>query len=79
MRGLIGKWRKLQGEPWVREALVSAEGKAEPVSWIEPTIAAAASVEDKARAVSRATAERYRRMAIPGLPVAAWQPEVIAV
>ncbi|NIJ31096.1 hypothetical protein FHT00_003075 [Sphingomonas insulae] len=49
------------------------------MSWIEPTIAAAASVEDKARAVSRATAERYRRMAIPGLPVAAWQPEVIAV
>lgn len=34
-RGLIAKWRKARGEPWTREALISAEGKAEPVSWIE--------------------------------------------
>lgn len=70
-RGLIAKWRKSKGEPWVREALVSAEGKAEPVSWIEARIASAASIEDEARAVSRATAERYRRMAIPGPPATA--------
>ncbi len=70
-RGLIAKWRKAKGEPWVREALVSAEGKAEPVSWIEARIASAASIEDEARAVSRATAERYRRMAIPGPPATA--------
>jgi hypothetical protein len=76
-RGLIAKWRKARGEPWVREALVSAEGKAEPVSWIESRITSAASVEDEARAVSRATAERYRRMAIPGPPAAARQAEVI--
>ncbi len=76
-RGLIAKWRKARGEPWVREALVSAEGKAEPVSWIEARITSAASIEDEARAVSRATAERYRRMAIPGPPAAARQPEAI--
>lgn len=50
---------------------MSAEGKAEPVSWIEARIASAASIEDEARAVSRATAERYRRMAIPGPPATA--------
>lgn len=70
-RGLIARWRKAKGEPWVREALVSAEGKAEPVSWIEARITSAASIEDEARAVSRATAERYRRMAIPGPPATA--------
>ncbi|WP_271300656.1 hypothetical protein [Sphingomonas sp. CV7422] len=78
-RGLIAKWRKSKGEPWVREALVSAEGKAEPVSWIEARLASASSVEDEARAVSHATAERYRRMAIPGPPVTARQAEAIGV
>lgn len=76
-RGLIGKWRKARGEPWVREALISAEGRAEPVSWIEARIASAASSEDEARAISHATAERYRRMAIPGPPAAVRQPEAI--
>ena len=76
-RGLIAKWRKSKGEPWVREALVSAEGKAEPVSWIEARMASASNVEDEARAVSHATAERYRRMAIPGPPVSSRQAEAI--
>ena len=76
-RGLIAKWRKSKGEPWVREALVSAEGKAEPVSWIEARLASASNIEDEARAVSHATAERYRRMAIPGPPVTARQAEAI--
>jgi hypothetical protein len=76
-RGLIAKWRKSKGEPWVREALVSAEGKAEPVSWIEARMTSASNVEDEARAVSHATAERYRRMAIPGPPVSARQAEAI--
>ena len=67
-RGLIAKWRKSKGEPWVREALVGAEGKAEPVSWIEPRLTSASNIEDEARAVSHATAERYRRMEIPGPP-----------
>jgi hypothetical protein len=67
-RSLIAKWRKDRGEPWTREALVSAEGKADPVSWIEARIASAAGNEDEARAASHATAERYRRMAIPGPP-----------
>ena len=67
-RGLIAKWRKSKGEPWVREALVGAEGQAEPVSWIEPRLTSASNIEDEARAVSHATAERYRRMEIPGPP-----------
>ena len=65
---LLAKWRKSKGEPWVREALVGAEGKAEPVSWIEPRLTSASNIEDEARAVSHATAERYRRMEIPGPP-----------
>lgn len=70
-RGLIAKWRKARGEPWTREALISAEGKAEPVSWIEARAKATVAVEDEAAAVSRATAERYRRMAMPGPPAGA--------
>ena len=76
-RSLIGRWRKARGEPWVREALVSAEGKADPVAWIEARVASAASNEEEARAVSHATAERYRRMAIPGPPTALRLAEAI--
>jgi len=76
-RSLIGRWRKGKGDAWTREALVSAEGKSDPVGWIEKRRAAAVSVEDEARALSHATAERYRRMAIPGPPVAARHSEAL--
>jgi len=74
-RSLVAKWRKATSEAWVREALVSAEGRAEPVSWIEARLATSRSNEDEARAVSSATAERYRRMAIPGPAAPARQLE----
>ncbi len=77
-RSLIGRWRKGKGDAWTREALVSAEGKSDPVGWIEKRKAAAVSVEDEARALSHATAERYRRMAIPGPPVTARNTEALS-
>lgn len=40
------------------------------MSWIEAKLKSHKSVEDEARAISQATAERYRRMAIPGPPAA---------
>lgn len=67
-RGLIARWRKAKGEAWTREALVSAEDKADPVSWIEARGKSSSAVEDEAAAISRATAERYRRMDMPGPP-----------
>lgn len=67
-RGLVAKWRHDRGDAWTREAIVSAEGKSDPVSWIEARRKAGAASEDEARAASSATAERYRRMAIPGPP-----------
>lgn len=77
-RSMIGRWRKAKGDAWTREALVSAEGKSDPVAWIERRRAAAVNVEDEARAISHATAERYRRMAIPGPPAAARHAEASA-
>lgn len=67
-RGLIARWQKLRGDAWTREALASAAGKTEPVSWIEARAKSAVTGADDALAVSRATAERYRRMEIPGPP-----------
>lgn len=68
-RGLIAKWIRATDEDWTLRALASAEGRADPVSWIEARLKSHKSVEDEARAISHATAERYRRMAIPGPPV----------
>lgn len=65
-RSLISKWAHKHGDLWTREALLSAEGKAEPVAWIEARARSAVASEDEAAAISRATAERYRRMAMPG-------------
>lgn len=76
-RGLIAKWAKATDEDWTLRALASAEGRADPVSWIEASLRARATVEDEARAVSHATAERYRRMAIPGPPTALRLAEAI--
>lgn len=70
-RGLIAKWRNENGESWTREAIASAAGKSDPVSWIEGRRRAQTADADEARAASHATAERYRRMAIPGPPVQA--------
>ncbi len=65
---LIAKWRRDRGEKWTNEAILSAAGKADPVSWIEGRKKTEAVEADEALAASRATAERYRRMAIPGPP-----------
>jgi hypothetical protein len=65
---LIAKWRREHGERWTNDAIVSAAGKADPVSWIEGRKKSQVADADEAFAASRATAERYRRMAIPGPP-----------
>ncbi len=67
-RNLVAKWRKENGDGWTREAIASAAGKTDPVAWIEGRRRAREADEDEARAASSATAERYRRMAIPGPP-----------
>ena len=65
-RGLIAKWCKEHGDGWTREALLSAEGKAQPVAWIEARARTAVASEGDAEAISRATAARYRQMNMPG-------------
>jgi hypothetical protein len=67
-RGLIGKWRQAHGDEATNAALVSAAGRADPVAWIEARLRTKVASDDEARDVSRSTAERYRRMAIPGPP-----------
>jgi hypothetical protein len=67
-RRVIGKWCRDHGEGPVHEAILSATGKADPVSWIEGRLRKKTSVDDEARALSAATAERYRRMNIQGPP-----------
>lgn len=39
------------------------------MSWIEARLRTEVAAQDEAREASRSTAERYRRMAIPGPPV----------
>ncbi len=67
-RALIAKWLHGHGDEATMAALASAAGRADPVSWIEARLRSKAASEDEALAASRATAERYRRMAIPGPP-----------
>ncbi|SFN72232.1 DUF1376 domain-containing protein [Sphingomonas sp. OK281] len=67
-RSLIAKWFKNHGEEATNAALLSAAGRAEPVSWIEARLRTKVAAQDEAREASRSTAERYRRMAIPGPP-----------
>ena len=67
-RGLIAKWYHAHGEEATNAALLSAAGRAEPVSWIEARLRTKVAAQDEAREASRSTAERYRRMAIPGPP-----------
>lgn len=68
-RRLIGKWRKENGDAWTREAIASAAGKSDPAAWIEGRKRAEVADVDEARALSAATAERYRRMNdMPGPP-----------
>jgi hypothetical protein len=71
---LIAKWRNDQGDKWTNEAILSAAGKADPVSWIEGRKKSRVADADEAFAASHATAERYRRMAIPGPPTDLTQP-----
>nr|WP_246248551.1 DUF1376 domain-containing protein [Sphingomonas hominis] len=70
-RSMVAKWAKTHGDGPVREALISAVGRAEPISWIEKRLRDRAAVEDEARALSRARAERYRQLDGP-------PPEVVA-
>ncbi len=67
-RGLIAKWYHAHGEEATNAALLSTAGRAEPVSWIEARLRTKVAAQDEAREASRSTAERYRRMAIPGPP-----------
>ncbi len=67
-RALIAKWSKDHGDGPTREALVSASGKADPVSWIEARWKSRKASADEAAEISRATAERYRRMDMTGPP-----------
>lgn len=67
-RALIAKWYHAHGAEATNAALLSAAGRAEPVSWIEARLRTKVAAQDEAREASRSTAERYRRMAIPGPP-----------
>ncbi|MEG3165554.1 hypothetical protein U1701_13210 [Sphingomonas sp. PB2P19] len=70
-RALIAKWLHGHGDVATMAALASAAGRADPVSWIEGRLRTKVASDDEASAASRATAERYRRMAIPGPPTEA--------
>jgi hypothetical protein len=72
--GLISRWIRDHGEDWTNAAILSAAGKADPVAWIEGRKNAKVSVEDEAAAISRATADRYRRMDMPGPPPGVLEP-----
>lgn len=69
-RSIIGKWRKQHGDTATLAAIVAARdrGVSNPVEWVTGRFRAVADEEDEERAISRATAERYRRMDIPGPP-----------
>lgn len=69
-RSLIGKWRKERGDAPTLAAIIAARdaSASDPVEWITGRFRAFVEEEDEARAVSRATAERYRQMDIPGPP-----------
>ncbi|MCG7348212.1 DUF1376 domain-containing protein [Sphingomonas sp. ACRSK] len=72
-RSLIGKWRKDQGDAPTLAAIVAAReaGITQPVEWITARFRSAGEQDDEARSISRATAERYRRMDMAGPPRAA--------
>ncbi|MFZ3484189.1 hypothetical protein [Sphingomonas sp. 3-13AW] len=72
-RSMIGKWRKDQGDAPTLAAIVAARdaGITQPVEWITARFRSAGEQEDEALAISRATAERYRRMEMAGPPRAA--------
>jgi len=70
-RSMVARWAKTHGDGPVREALISAAGRAEPISWIEKRLRDRATIEDEARALSRTRAERYRQLDEP-------PPEVLA-
>lgn len=69
-RSIIGKWRKEQGDTATLAAIVAARdhGPSNPVEWIGGRFRAIGEEEDASRALSRATAERYRQMDMPGPP-----------
>lgn len=69
-RSLIGKWRKAHGDAWTLAAITAARDRSvsDPVEWIEGRRRSEGEEEDEARAISRANAERYRRMDMPGPP-----------
>jgi uncharacterized protein YdaU (DUF1376 family) len=72
-RSIIGKWRRDHGDAQTLAAIVAARdgGITQPVEWITARFRSAGEQEDEALAISRATAERYRRMDMPGPPRAA--------
>ncbi|ALJ14103.1 DUF1376 domain-containing protein [Sphingopyxis macrogoltabida] len=71
-RSQIGKWRKMIGEAETLAAIVAARDAnlSQPKEWIEARVnkimGGRAGDEDEERAISRATAERYRRMGLAG-------------
>lgn len=54
-----------------REELLAQANVTQPVEWITARFRSAGEQEDEARSISRATAERYRRMDMAGPPRAA--------
>lgn len=67
-RALIAKWRNQHGNEAAMAAIVSAEGKSEPVSWIEGRLKSVVSANEEYLANAHATAERYRRMGLAEPP-----------
>ena len=67
-RSMLGKWLKDHDPAAVLAGIVAARdhAPANPVEWIAGRFRSIASREEEARSVSRAIAEQYRQMDIPG-------------
>jgi uncharacterized protein YdaU (DUF1376 family) len=67
-RSMLGKWLKDHDPAAVLAAIVAAQahGPASPVEWIAGRFRSIADADGEERAISRATAERYRQMDMPG-------------
>lgn len=74
-RPLIAKWCREHGDAWTGEAILSAAGKADPVSWIERRRKPAAHEHDPHS--EEAVRERRARLAsyaeMPGPPAGLWK------
>lgn len=67
-RQMVARWQRDRGDAWTREAIASAAGKTNPISWIEARAKTGAASDEDAAEVRRATLARYRNMDMPGPP-----------